>query len=182
MVRRRGFAFAVGACALVGVTGLGWPDTLERSALGCVAFVLAWLDWFYLGTVGLFVLLCGWLALGRHGKRRLGDEPPEFSRFGWWAMLFAAVMGSGLMFWGVAEPITHFTSPPVAAPRSVAAARHALVLTDFHWGLHAWAIYCIAALVLAWFRFRHGGQYVPGAPLRIASAGGGSSRSPAPRT
>jgi len=169
--QHRGFAIAVAACACVAVVGLVWPEALERIAIGTVAFVLRWLDWFYLGTVGVFVLLSIWLALGRHGKRRLGDEPPEFSRFGWWAMLFAAGMGSGLMFWGVAEPITHYTAPPVAAPRSLAAARHALVLSDFHWGLHAWAIYCIAALVLAWFRFRHAADYVPGAPLRIAFRG-----------
>jgi glycine betaine transporter len=169
--QRRGFAIAVAACTLVAVLGLVSPHALERVAIGSVAFVLRWLDWFYLGTIGAFVLLCVWLAFGRHGKRRLGDEPPEFSRFGWFAMLFAAGMGSGLMFWGVAEPITHYTAPPVAAPRSLAAARHALVLSDFHWGLHAWAIYCIAALVLAWFRFRHGGEYVPGAPLRIAFRG-----------
>jgi glycine betaine transporter len=162
---------AVAACTVVAVVGLVWPDALEALALGTVAFVLRWLDWFYLATVGAFVVLSFWLAIGRHGKRRLGDEPPEFSRFGWWAMLFAAGMGSGLMFWGVAEPITHYASPPVATPRSVAAARHALVLSDFHWGLHAWAIYCIAALVLAWCRFRHGAEYVPGAPLRLAFRG-----------
>ena len=153
------------------MTGLVWPVALERAALGSIAFVLRWLDWFYLGTVGAFVVLSFWLALGRHGKRTLGDDPPEFSRFGWWAMLFAAGMGSGLMFWGVAEPITHYASPPVAEPQTSAAARHALVLSDFHWGLHAWAIYCIAALVLAWFKFRHGAEYVPGAPLRIAFRG-----------
>lgn len=167
----RGFAIAVAACTLVAVVGLVWPDVLERASIGVVAFVLRWLDWFYLAVVGLFVVLSVWLAIGRHGKRTLGDDPPEFSRFGWWAMLFAAGMGSGLMFWGVAEPITHYTAPPVASPRSLAAARHALVLSDFHWGLHAWAIYCIAALVLAWFRFRHDAPYVPGAPLRVAFRG-----------
>lgn len=167
----RGFVVAVGSCAVVAVAGLSWPEVLESGALGFVAIVLRWLDWFYLGAVGGFVVLSIWLAFGRHARRRLGDEPPEFSLWGWWAMLFAAGMGSGLMFWGVAEPISHYVSPPVAAPRSAAAARHALVLADFHWGLHAWAIYCVAALVLAYFRFRHGTDYVPGAPLRAAFRG-----------
>ncbi|HET6585882.1 MAG TPA: BCCT family transporter [Nannocystaceae bacterium] len=167
----RGFVIGVGGCTVVAVAGLSWPEVLASGALGFVALVLKWLDWFFLATVGGFVVLSIWLALGRHGKRRLGDEPAEFSRWGWWAMLFAAGMGSGLMFWGVAEPISHYVAPPVAVPRSAAAARHALVLADFHWGLHAWAIYCIAALVLAYFRFRHGTDYVPGAPLRSAFRG-----------
>jgi glycine betaine transporter len=168
---RRSFAVVIGGCTIVALAGLSWPDMVAGLAIGFVDLVLRWLDWFYLGAVGTFVVLCVWLVVGRHARRRLGDEAPEFSRWGWWAMLFAAGMGSGLMFWGVAEPISHFTRPPVAAPGSMAAARHALVLCDFHWGLHAWAIYAIAALVLAYFRFRHGATYVPGAPLRAAFSG-----------
>jgi glycine betaine transporter len=86
-------------------------------------------------------------------------------------MLFAAGMGVGLMFWGVAEPLMHFTEAPGPPHGTPAAARHAMVLADFHWALHAWAVYCIAGLILAYFGFRRGTPYLPGAPLRSAFSG-----------
>lgn len=80
------------------------------------------------------------------------------------AMLFSAGMGIGLMFFGVAEPVMHYLSPPVGTPETVAAAKEAMRLTFFHWGLHAWAIYAIVALILAFFSYRHG------LPLTLRSA------------
>jgi glycine betaine transporter len=130
-------------------------------------------DWFYMATVtGLLALALG-LALGPLGRVKLGrdDEQPEFHTLSWLAMLFAAGMGSGLLFWGVAEPMTHFSHPPLGEAGTPTAARQAMVLTNFHWGLHAWAIYCMAALVLAYFRFRHGAPYLPGAPIRLGFSG-----------
>ena len=149
------------------------PAALAEGALATVRTVMAQLGWFYLGAVAVFLLTAVWLAVGRHGTRRLGtdDEVPEFSTLSWLAMLFSAGMGTGLMFWGVAEPITHWANPPIGEGATIEAARQALVLTDFHWGLHAWGIYCIAALCLGYFRFRHGATYLPGAPLRRGFAG-----------
>ncbi len=77
---------------------------------------------------------------------------------------FSAGMGIGLMFFGVAEPVMHYLSPPVGTPETVAAAKEAMRLTFFHWGLHAWAIYAIVALILAFFSYRHG------LPLTLRSA------------
>jgi glycine betaine transporter len=165
---------AVVGCSAVALVGLVWPKALADGALATVHAVMAQAGGFYLGSVAVFLFMAVWLATSRHGRKRLGadDETPEFSTASWLAMLFSAGMGTGLMFWGVAEPITHWASPPVGQAATTAAARQALVLTDFHWGLHAWGIYCIAALSLGIFRFRHGTSYLPGAPLRRAFTGG----------
>jgi glycine betaine transporter len=96
------------------------------------------------------------MAVSKYGNIKLGDDDdePEFSTGSWIAMLFAAGMGSGLLFWGVAEPIYHFATPPVGEAETAMAARNAMVITNFHWGLHAWSIYGCCALVIAYFTFR----------------------------
>ncbi len=97
------------------------------------------------------------LASSRLGNIKLGPNhsEPEFGNISWFAMLFSAGMGIGLMFFGVAEPVLHYMAPPVGTPETVAAAREAMRITFFHWGLHAWAIYALLALVLAYFSYRH---------------------------
>lgn len=114
-------------------------------------------SWFYVLAVGTFLLLLLWLASSDYGRIRLGpdDARPEFSFASWLAMLFAAGMGIGLMYFGVGEPMMHFLSPPEAAASTAAAAREAMVTTFFHWGFHAWAIYATVGLVLAYFGFRY---------------------------
>ncbi|AXR06874.1 BCCT family transporter [Salinimonas sediminis] len=114
-------------------------------------------SWFYVGTVAIILLLVVYLGVSRFGEMRLGPDhaKPEFSMPSWISMLFAAGMGIGLMFFGVAEPIMHFQTPPTADPGSVEAVREAMKTTFFHWGVHAWAIYAIVALVLGYFAFRH---------------------------
>ncbi len=111
------------------------------------------LDWFFLGLATVFLILALWLAFSRFGKLKLGhpDDQPEFSIPSWLAILFAAGMGVGLLFWGVAEPMTHLTDAPGFEPGSPSAARQSMVISIFHWGLHAWAVYGVAALVLAFF-------------------------------
>lgn len=167
------FSVAVVGCSAVAVVGLAWPGALAEGALTTVRAVMANVGGFYLGSVAVFLLIAVWLAASRHGRKRLGadDQRPEFTTLSWLAMLFSAGMGTGLMFWGVAEPVTHWVSPPVGDGTTPGAARQALVLTNFHWGLHAWGIYCVAALSLGYFRFRHGTTYLPGAPLRAAFSG-----------
>lgn len=166
----RRFAPTLLGCAAIAAIAWIVPESFGEVALAGVAAVIERLDRVFLVTSSLLVLVCMWLALGRHGRRRLGraDERPEFSTFAWIAMLFAAGMGSGLMFWGVAEPVIHHARPPVATSDSAALA---LALADVHWGLHAWAIYGIAALVLAWFHFVRGTDYLPGAPIRTLVGG-----------
>lgn len=167
------FAIAVPACGAVAAVGVLAPELLATTVVDGVASVLATLDWAFLAVTSALLVLSGWLALGRHARRRLGraDERPEFSTFAWISMLFAAGMGSGLMFWGVAEPLTHAAQPPFGAAATQESQRLALALADFHWGLHAWAIYGIAALVLAYFHFCRGTDYMPGAPIRAVITG-----------
>ncbi|RDI30408.1 choline/glycine/proline betaine transport protein [Rhodococcus sp. AG1013] len=116
--------------------------------------------WYILAATGfvVFALYCG---VSRIGNIRLGrdDEEPEFSVLSWFAMLFSAGMGIGLVFYGVAEPLSHYVKPPEAgrvAGSSDAAANQAMELTLFHWGLHAWAIYVVVGLGLAYMTYRKG--------------------------
>jgi len=136
-------------------------------------------DWFFLIAADVFVLLCLALLVSPLGKVRLGgtDAVPDYSYVGWFAMLFAAGMGIGLMFFGVAEPISHFTSslaedagtPDSWAPLAGAAAdaaeaqRLGMAATIFHWGLHPWAIYAMVGLSLGLF------AYNKGLPLSVRS-------------
>jgi choline/glycine/proline betaine transport protein len=127
-------------------------------------FVSGSFGWWYM-LLGSGLLVVGAvLAIGPARRIRLGgpDARPEFSRASWIAMLFAAGMGTGLVFWSVAEPLTHFAEPRAGAePRSSEAAREAMRITFFHWGLNAWAIYLVLALAIA---FAHFNQGLPLAP------------------
>ena len=122
--------------------------------------------WFYLASVGFYLVFCIFLALSRYGSFRLGPDhsEPEFSYTSWFAMLFSAGMGIGLMFYGVAEPVLHYMNPPQGTSETGEAARAAMRITFFHWGMHAWAIYAIVGLILAYFSFRHN------LPLTLRSA------------
>ncbi|CAM3534432.1 BCCT family transporter [Arcobacter aquimarinus] len=129
-------------------------------------FVADKFGWFYMLGVGIFTLFALFLAVSPFGKFRLGPDQskPTYSNLSWFAMLFSAGMGIGLMFWSVAEPVMHYVSPPVGTAQSIDSAKMAMNILFFHWGLHAWAIYAIVGLVLAYFSFRHG------LPLSIRSA------------
>lgn len=122
--------------------------------------------WFYVVAVAGFLLFILFLMLSRYGDVKLGpdESEPDYSYISWFAMLFSAGMGIGLLFFGVAEPIQHYARPPVGAGSTIESARQAMVLTFFHWGLHAWAIYIVVGLALAYFAFRRG------LPLTIRSA------------
>ncbi|GKW47939.1 hypothetical protein NCCP2165_01540 [Halomonas sp. NCCP-2165] len=111
-----------------------------------------------MSAVVVFVLILAYSALSRAGNLRLGKEHdrPEFSHFAWGAMLFCTGMGIGLVFFGVAEPVMHYTSPPVGGGETDAAVRNAMEITFFHWGISAWAIYAIVALVISYAAYRKG--------------------------
>ena len=123
-------------------------------------------SWFYILAVAVVLISVVFLAVSRYGDIKLGPDhsEPDYANKSWFAMLFSAGMGIGLMFFGVAEPVMHYINPPVGDPDTVAAAREAMNITFFHWGLHAWAIYAIVALILAYFSFRNG------LPLTLRSA------------
>ncbi len=130
------------------------------------SFITTYFGWFYIIGVSFFLLFVIALMFSRWGKVRLGpdDSRPEFSMTAWFAMLFTAGMGIGLVYFSVAEPMADFTSPPVGKGGTPEAAQQAMNLTFFHWLLHPWAIYIVFALSLAYFSFRRG------LPLRPASA------------
>lgn len=112
--------------------------------------------WFFVLVVNIFLFFTLFLAFSRFGKIRLGGKnaEPEFSTMAWFAMLFSAGMGIGILFWSVAEPITHFQAPPISAePESREAAIEAMNFTFLHWGLHAWGIYALVGMALAFFAY-----------------------------
>lgn len=116
-------------------------------------------SWYYVLIAALFLFFNGWLAFSRFGRIRLGrqDERPEFGYFSWFAMVFSAGQGIGLIFWSIAEPMFHMQGNPFSTTSmSAEAAESAMRITFFHWGLHAWSIYCIVALALAYAAFRKG--------------------------
>ena len=121
--------------------------------------VIGDLGWFYVLLVSSFIAFSLWVAFSPMGRVVLGkdDEEPEFGLKSWFAMLFAAGMGIGLVFWGVAEPLNHFASPPPGtADGDAAAARAAMDTTFLHWGLHAWGIYVVVGLAVAYAVHRKG--------------------------
>ncbi len=122
------------------------------------AWVVDTFGWFYIAAVAGFLIFVLFLMISRFGDIKLGpdESEPDYSYISWFAMLFSAGMGIGLVFFGVAEPIQHYSNPPVTEGGTLDAAREAMVLTFFHWGLHAWAIYIIVGLALAYFAFRRG--------------------------
>jgi glycine betaine transporter len=143
-------------CAAIAIWGVADPDSMTGSAQWLVNYSLTALDWYFLALCTGFLVIMAYMAFSKYGSIKLGDDDdePEFSTGSWVAMLFAAGMGSGLLFWGVAEPIYHFMTPPVGEGETAMAARNAMVITNLHWGLHAWSIYGCCALVIAYFTFR----------------------------
>ena len=121
-------------------------------------FITTSTGWFFVLCVNVYLGIVLYMLFSRHGRIRLGgdDARPDFTYWGWLSMLFSAGMGIGLMFWSVAEPIYHFTSPPWGEAQTAEAAKLAMGITFFHWGLHAWGLYGLMALALAYFAFNKG--------------------------
>ncbi|WP_017754760.1 glycine betaine uptake BCCT transporter [Calidifontibacillus oryziterrae] len=132
------------------------PNLFEQVTESFQNFLTTAFGWYYLILVTLIVIFCIFLIFSPVGAIRLGkpDEKPDFSKGTWFAMLFSAGMGIGLVFWGSAEPLSHFIEPPLAEGGTNAAHKEAMRYTFFHWGIHAWGIYAIVALALAYFQFR----------------------------
>ncbi|MBS3649822.1 BCCT family transporter [Pseudaminobacter sp. 19-2017] len=132
------------------------PKAAASLFQGANDWIVAEAGWFYMLAVGGFVIFLLWLALSGFGNIKLGPDEsvPDYTFGTWVAMLFSGGMGIGIVFYGVAEPITHFSTPPDAPARSAQAARDAMEITFFHWGVHAWAIYAVVGLALAYFGYR----------------------------
>ena len=153
-----------GVTAVASVAFVVWGIADRMSLAGQAAdgkeWVIAKGGWLFVLLASVFVVFVLWIAASRYGKIPLGrdDEKPEFRTSSWIAMMFSAGMGIGLMFWGVAEPLTHYVSetPVVPDPESNEAMRTAMATTLFHWTLHPWAIYAVVGLAIAYGTFRKG--------------------------
>lgn len=147
-----------------------YASVFQAHAQSLFAHIQGWIignvSWFYILAVAIILGTVVFLGISRYGDIKLGPDhsTPDYSSTTWFAMLFSAGMGIGLMFFGVAEPVMHFLKPPIGDGGTVQAAGEAMRITFFHWGLHAWAIYAIVALILAYFSFRQG------LPLTLRSA------------
>ncbi len=136
--------------------GTFFPDHLDSVMTNLQTFFLNAFGWFYNLAASFFLVFALFLIFSKYGKIKLGKDTdqPEFSRPTWFAMLFSAGMGIGLLFYGVSEPVSHYAAPPVGEGGTRDAALIALRYTYLHWGFHAWAIYAVVALALAYFKFR----------------------------
>ena len=139
------------------VAAVFWPVETGEHFQTLQDTIVAFGSWYYVLVVAIIVVSVIIFAMTRLGEIKLGPDhaEPDYSFLSWFAMLFSAGMGIGLMFFGVAEPVMHFLAPPVGDPATAQAAKEAMKLTFFHWGLHAWAMYAIVALILAYFAYRH---------------------------
>ncbi len=145
-------------CLLILVTfSVVVPETASSFFARVQATIVTYASWYYVLVVAIILVTVTLLTVTRYGDIKLGPDhsTPDYSFVSWFAMLFSAGMGIGLMFFGVAEPVMHFLAPPTGDPGTAEAAAQAMTLTFFHWGIHAWAMYAIVALILAYFAYRH---------------------------
>ena len=136
---------------LIAVWGIVSSKTFEAAANALMAFIKQNLSWLYLIAMLFFVVFAVGVAFSRYGNIRLGpdDSRPEHSTASWFAMLFGAGMGIGLIFWGISEPLSHFAAPPVGIEAgSAEAANFAMRASFMHWGFHPWANYAIIGMGL----------------------------------
>ncbi|MGM0595112.1 MAG: BCCT family transporter [Pseudomonadota bacterium] len=152
------FYFSLLFLALFVGMGVGLPDTFAAWAQEALDFTTSHFGWLYLFVTTGFLVFSLSIALGSYGQIRLGadGEAPEFSYGSWLGMIFSAGMGVGLVFWGVAEPMTHYVNPPLngAEPSSPESAGLAMRYSLFHWGFHQWANFGVVGLAIAYVRFR----------------------------
>lgn len=156
-----GWVFYLSVLTIVGFVSVAalYPETVEQVATRLLDQTAINVGWMYLLATSGFVLFSAFLAMSRYGYVKLGgeNEAPEFSYSSWLAMIFSGGMGVGLVFWGVAEPMMHFNSPPlgIGEPRTVEAAQLGMRYAFFHWGFHQWANFTVVGLAIAYVRFRH---------------------------
>ena len=151
------FATSLIVTVVVVIWALVSGDTFVAAINGVMGALTSNFDWLYIYGATLFILFSIALAISPYGKTRLGgdDEKPEKSTLAWFAMLFSAGMGVGLVFWGVAEPLSHFVAPMAGIdPLTEEAQRFSLRSCFMHWGLHPWACYAVVGLALGYFAYR----------------------------
>lgn len=152
------FIPAVIVLLLLVVGTISDPELAGELFNQALMFTTTTFGWFYMLAVALFLMFIVVLAFSSYGNIKLGPDhaEPEYKFLEWFAMLFSAGYGIALLFYGVAEPVMHFSAPPNSTPETVAAAKEAMQIAYFHWGFHIWAIYGFTGLVLAYFGYRQG--------------------------
>lgn len=160
------FIPAVVVTLLLVIGTISNPELAGEVFSSTLTFIITNFGWFYMLSVAFFLVFIVGIAMTPWGSIKLGPDhaEPQYSFPAWFAMLFSAGYGIALLFFGVAEPVLHYASPPAGAAQTVDAAKQAMQIAFFHWGFHIWAIYGLTGLVLAYFSFRHG------LPLSMRSA------------
>src|SRR5690554_6335125 len=160
------FIPAVAVALLLVIGTISNPELAGEAFSATLAWITETFGWFYMLSVAIFLVFIVTVGASKWGNIKLGPDHAEaqYSFPEWFAMLFSAGYGIALLFFGVAEPVLHYASPPAGAGETVDAAKQAMQIAFFHWGFHIWAIYGLVGLVLAYFAFRHG------LPLSIRSA------------
>ncbi|WP_417777527.1 BCCT family transporter [Stutzerimonas xanthomarina] len=160
------FIPAVVVTLLLVIGTISNPELAGEVFSSTLAFITTNFGWFYMLSVAFFLVFIVGIAMTPWGSIKLGPDhaEPQYSFPAWFAMLFSAGYGIALLFFGVAEPVLHYASPPAGAAETVDSAKQAMQIAFFHWGFHIWAIYGLTGLVLAYFSFRHG------LPLSMRSA------------
>ncbi|SII14033.1 choline/carnitine/betaine transporter [Mycobacteroides abscessus subsp. abscessus] len=150
------FIYSAIIVAIIVLIGAIVPEQFDSITSSISGWITDKLGWYYLILTTIIVFFCVFLIFSPIGKLKLGkpDDKPEFNTISWFAMLFSAGMGIGLVFYGAAEPMSHFAAPPTASPKTTEAFTESLRSTFFHWGFHAWAVYGVVALALAYAQFR----------------------------
>ena len=153
------FLIALILCAAIAVWAIAFNESFTDVSNAIFGFLTVDFGWLYLLAMLAFVIFALAIAFSHWGKIKLGpdDSEPEFSTVSWFAMLFGCGMGVGLVFWGIAEPISHYAGPMAGIePSSAEAARFAMSASFMHWGIHPWANYAIIGLALGYFMYRKG--------------------------
>ena len=145
--------FIIGICLISAI----YPKVTESLLTVVKGFIFVNLNWIYVWAVTIFVMFLVYIMTSKYGNIRLGrnDSRPDYSFFSWLSMLFAAGMGIGLMYFSVAEPMQHYSNEIFSYKSPVQRAQNAQLYTFFHWGIHAWAIYGVVGLALAYFSYRY---------------------------
>ena len=161
------FFISAGMALLFVLLAIPFDQQVATSFSRLTSWVAHHLGWFYILSVSSLLVFLLWLAVSRYGSIRLGSDNarPDYSNLTWFTMLFAAGIGTILMFWGVAEPISHFVKPPFSGVESgsAQAASDAMSISLYHFGLHTWTIFAMPGLAIAYFSYRHN------LPMRISS-------------
>lgn len=161
------FFVSAGLMAIFVVVLVVFPEQLQSAFATGRSWIVTNLGWFFIFGVNVWLGFLLWAAASSYGRIRLGspDARPEYSNLSWFAMLFAGGIGTILMFWGVAEPISHFSNPPLPGvePYSTQAAEDAVAIAIYHLGLHTWTIFALPGLAFAYFIHRYD------LPVRVSS-------------